>query len=155
MDLNEEKEQKILKELEGLTPYITELQEFKRNGLFVSPEAAKAQDAPIINTNGKRIDSGAKRKSNASKRRELNRKAALLRILQINKWLDTQLSELLPRWVINLIRRYPQTRPFLLRLFLTKIQITHNPRPVPFGSDRVTIICFWAVYSEVNFVWEK
>lgn len=154
--MDEKKQRKIMKEIEALTPYTAELQEFKEKGLFITPSDAGAKCEPIIyNRDGRRCDSKAKRKTNAQERKELREKAVKLRILTINKWLDGQFGILFPTWAIRLIRRFPQLRPFVLKALFTKVEIVHKNNPRPFGSDLITITCFWSKYAEVNFVWEK
>lgn len=158
MDLDKQK--KIMKEIEDLTPHLAELQEFKERGLYLSPETAAAQGKtfrPIFDEHGKRIDSKAKekKKTNTEKRRELRDKAFKIRVLAINKHLDEQFGMMFPKWAIKIIRKYPQLRPLIMKIFFTKVEITHIKNPVPFGSDIVTITCFWSKYSETKFIWEK
>jgi len=154
----EDKQKKILKEIDDLAPYLSELQEYKEKGLFL-PEGTTDENKsqPIYDGQGNRIDSASKKKRQTKEeiRRELNAKAFKLRILVINKWLDDQFSGLLPKWAIKSIRRWPQYRHVILKLFFVKVSIAHKDRPVPFGSDKVEIRCLFAMYSEVNFVWQK
>ena len=155
MDVDKERQKKIMKEIEDLTPYTAELQEFKQRGLFVPPGTAGAKrPRPIFDANGKRIDS-AKRKSAPPKEKELRDKFMKMRVLKINQWLDERFTELFPKWAMWLLRRYPRLRPFMLRVFFTKVEISRSNIPKPFGADLVRIICFWSKYAEVRFVWEK
>ena len=148
----------LMKEIEDLTPYLSELQEFKEKGLFL-PEGTTGEKKPqpIFDHLGKRIDSSSKKKkkTKAETRRELYAKAFKLRVLVINKWLDERFAELLPKWAIKAIRRWPQYRHIILKLFLISVSIVHKDRPKPYGSDKVVIKCFFSKYDEVNFVWEK
>jgi len=154
----EDKQKKIMKEIEDLTPYLSELQEFKENGLFLPPGTKGAeQPQPIYNEQGMRIDKSSKvrRKTKAEAKTELDAKALKMRVMAINKWLDERFSELFPKWALGVIRNRPWTRSWILKLFFTKVEIVHTPRPVPYGADLVTIKCAWTKYSEVRFVWEK
>jgi len=156
MDANG-KQKKIMKEIENLTPYLSELQEFKERGLFLPPNTPGNAPRPIFDEQGRRIDSASKekRKTKAEEKAELRAKAFKVRVLAINKWLDDRFDELYPHWAIKFIRKYPHRRGWIMAFFFTKVEIVHSSRPVPFGSDIVTIKCFWAKYNEVKFVWEK
>lgn len=151
--MEDDKQKKIMKEIENLTPYLTELQEFKENGLFL-PESAKNKHTPIFDQHGKRLNK-EKRKSKNELRKEEAEKALKIRVLAINKWLDERFQVLFPKWITGLIRKHPRYRGLLLNLMFTKVEIRHKSRPVPYGSDLITIKCFWSKYDEVKFVWEK
>lgn len=154
--MQNDKEKKIMKEIEQLTPYLAELQEFKENGLYLPGNTtASNKITPIFDEQGKRIDTKKKKQSNAQKRTELREKALKVRILAINKHLDDVMADLFPASAIWLIRKWPWMRPIVMKMLFTSVGIVRNPNPKPLGSDVVTVKCFWTTYSEVKFVWEK
>ncbi len=152
----DDKTNKIMREINDLTPYLPELQEFKEKGLYLPEGASQTKPLPLLDEHGKPVKTGkVKKLTKAQTREALRNQAFKLRVLTINKWLDDAMIKLLPKWAVKLVRRLPQYRHIVLKFFIINVSIVHSNRPVPFGSDLVTIKCFFKTYDEVRFVWEK